>query len=243
MAIIKIELDGRHYEGTVTEVVVAPPVTVVVSVPASAPAPELPPGNMTLVLGDDFEAGNLSKWPDSQVSPEGATLAATSGALRSFAKPGKKAEAGKEFTPVGAGTVLDFSGKYKVSRGAELNELYLCDLELSRSQGGDESESGPRLCIKNGVVCVERGKIGESTIRSTWAFPIDVWTTLRWRMMLGIGDRGTIQVWANGTKIIDTTGTNLPSAGKIGRCRVGNTINASTKDATVAVDDVTLHKG
>lgn len=230
MAVVKLQIDDRIYEGTLTEV------TVPVSVPP--PAPE-PGGNV--IIFDNFDAGNLDKWTDSQVS-DGARLAVTSNALRAFARPGDKAEAGKVIEAVGVGGILDFTGKYKISRGAELNELYLADLELNRAGGGGESEPGPRLCIKHGTVCVERGKIDDSTLRSNWSFPIDKWTTLRWRMQLGVADRGVIQVWADGQKIIDTTGTNIPPPGKINRLRVGITINSSSKDCTLAVDDVQLSK-
>ncbi len=135
------------------------------------------------------------------------------------------------------GDDLWFSSWYYAAKGIPFT---IVDIE----NGFFKSAPGPRVIINNGkYVEVElkwadkpkyTQKRGQEIV-----FPRRKWVNIKVHLMLSDTEDGIIEVWQDGTKIINTKGRTLPTQNSIlNRLEVG--ISASSQSAVLYVDDVSI---
>ena len=135
------------------------------------------------------------------------------------------------------GDDLWFSCWYYAAKGMPFT---IVDIENSFFK----SAPGPRVIINNGkYVEVELKwadkpkyiqKRGQEIV-----FPRKKWVNIKVHLMLSDTEDGIIEVWQDGTKIINTKGRTLPTQNSIlNRLEVG--ISASSQNAVLYVDDMSI---
>jgi|GEM_PF-3798557 len=153
-----------------------------------------------------------------------------------------------------AGDTLLMQASFYFEPGADLNDIYLMDIECEECY---TQRPGPRLKVTNGFIYIDRSKIGiAGSFRGFKAIiPTGEWFQITWQMVLGKNLSGITRVFLNGLKVLDTTGTNIPdsaifsaagvslTAEKLDRFEVGLTANSSSKAAVLYVDDIFMGKG
>jgi hypothetical protein len=149
------------------------------------------------------------------------------------------------------GDTIFMQASFYFEPGADLNEIYIMDIEYEQCYS---QAPGPRLKISNGYLSIDRGKIGFSgSFKATEALiPTGKWFRITWQMILGKNSNGTTQLFLDGNKVMDTTGTNIPDSAiffaagvtltteKLDRFEIGITANSSSKGALLYVDDVSM---
>ena len=122
---------------------------------------------------------------------------------------------------------------------ADPNDMTLIDAECGTCNG-----AGARVFMVQGYPQIERGELGPyNTMRQRYVkAPMQQWFRLRYRLKLGVGPRGHAWLWVDEDKVIDRAGTTMVPGGLVDNVQVGLTANASTADATMLVDDVTIRR-
>jgi hypothetical protein len=147
------------------------------------------------------------------------------------------------------GQTLEVEAWFYFADVADRNDITLIDAECSCGGLG----SGARVMLVDDYPMIERGELGAVNTGAITFFktmqqhrvkaPLQQWFSIRYRLKLGLGVLGHAQLWVNGTKVIDRSGTTvLMGAGFVDNIQVGLTANSSTADATMFVDDVTIRR-
>ncbi len=149
------------------------------------------------------------------------------------------------------GETIDLSAWYYIESSANLNYIFLLDIEETVAVGAGP---GTRFALegKEGYLVVERNKYLQKTLRQNEttkiAFPRNEWVHLRVEMKLSRKTNGSIKVWQNKELIIDAANEQtLPkdelyflqgTKGMYNSIQVGITAASPENEATVYVDDV-----
>ena len=136
-----------------------------------------------------------------------------------------------------------FRGSYWLKGGTDASLVFLWDLESTEWR----NSPGRRLYLQNGeTLASDLGKwwSGKTfrAARGAPKFPKERWVELRVHLFLSENNDGRMEVWQDGTKVIDAIGKTLPTARTIyNRLQVGLTANGNrTHPQTLFVDDIVL---
>lgn len=221
-----------------------------------------------VVLADGFENADTvqdllqpGRWSYIQQENQGTTIDLSAEHVHSGAQairffghpPGReltKSDVGTNDALFLVGQTLEVEAWFYFEDAPDLNDMTLIDAECSCVGGFG---SGARVWLENGYPVIERGELGAVNTDSISFFqtmhqnrvkaPLRQWFSIRYRLKLGLGVLGHAQLWVNGTKVIDRSGTTVfLGVGFVDNIQVGLTANASTADATLFVDDVTIRR-
>lgn len=157
------------------------------------------------------------------------------------------------FTPLGAGRTIEMSGRFFFPADSRLDSLILMDLECASC--GLDTNPGIRLYLRDGMLRVDRSKIGieEPFLpRAPLAMKTGGWHRIGWEVTLGIGTAGRSRVFLDGQPVLDSQGTTLLSQAVVSqfapikvreqtdRFQIGLTANSNTTRQSLYLDDVTI---
>jgi len=218
---------------------------------------EAPPAQAATVFSDGFEnaatvqdllAGD--RWSYIQQENRGTEIDLStspvhsgSQSIRFFGhRPGRvltKSDIAKSGIVFLTGQTLEVEAWFYFEDVADPNNITLIDTECGSCNG-----AGARVFVVDGFPQIERGELGPyGTFRQRYVrAPMQQWFSLRYRLRLGQGPQGHAWLWINGTKVIDRAGTTSLPGGLVDNTQVGLTANASTADAELFVDDVTIRR-
>lgn len=149
------------------------------------------------------------------------------------------------------GDEIYFEAWYFVNSSNPPN-LFLADFE---ENANISLGPGFRLLInENGGLCIERKKMGKSTLQQTIstprALPLGQWVRIQLEVKLAKRNKGYFKLWQNDELILEHNNVQtLPrdmiyvtqgTAGLLRQLEVGITANGSNQAATVWVDDVVI---
>lgn len=165
-----------------------------------------------------------------------------------------KSDLSTGFDPVSDGATVTLKMGFKIPAGSPTSSIYLADFESNNSSTG--TNPGIRIQLRDGIIRVDRAKIGESTFwKADQDAPLqtDKWHSLKVVMVPGDAATGHVKVFLDGAVVVNQHGaTRLTSealagfgltatGGEIDRVQVGLTANANTgQGASVAVRNVTI---
>jgi len=132
-----------------------------------------------------------------------------------FVSAGKSGRVGKayvtkNFPPVKRSEIVEAQGTYLIPELPENGSVYLMDLECRNC--GLNTKAGIRLLVRNGLLRVNRSKIGQKKDflpKTMQRIPVGEPFTLRMRLRLGATD-GETEVFFNGERVIHGVGINMP---------------------------------
>jgi hypothetical protein len=134
-----------------------------------------------------------------------------------------------------------FSGWYYVEKGGESNTLL--DLETKFARGSP----GMRICLIHGHVSFQLAKWADNPRyrQTAWPqtpFPMNRWVQIKARLRLSEAEDGIIQLWQDGSLIIDQRGQTLPFADVVyNSMEIGLSAHSASSDSAVLyVDDVVI---
>ncbi|MEM7036235.1 MAG: heparin lyase I family protein [Bacteroidota bacterium] len=210
----------------------------------------------------DYNPSTSRRWSATQITLDGNTINvdstnAISGdqCLRFFAQ-GTSGDLSKSSIfnndlSLWEGETVLFSGWYYLVGTARHDNLFIWDLEESTPVG-----AGPGLRLmmgEDGAWMLERGKMGQSTIRQedpVQVFPRDQWVEIRMEIYLSQKKDGYVRIWQDSTLIIDAVDIQtLPkdrlfhtqgTAARYTNIEIGLTANPYETDAVLYVDDIRL---
>jgi hypothetical protein len=141
-----------------------------------------------------------------------------------------------------------FSGWFLVEGGANGLDLMLVDVESTRTyiRGYPPEQPGRRLHVHGDTISVEFGKWfrGRRFVQDTRRpipFPRGRWVNVKLHMKLSEAPDGQMQVFQDGTKIIDARGRTLPTADAVyDVLEIGITSHRGRATQRVFVDDVVV---
>lgn len=121
------------------------------------------------------------------------------------------------------GDKVNISAKFYVKNTVSLENLFLIDLEccscwdpsVGDNYGSENQCPGVRLMMSgsNNYLSIERGKISGSTLLQTnYAFPINQWVSIEWKLTLSDTDNGENILLINGVEVINEKAMNMPNA-------------------------------
>jgi hypothetical protein len=194
------------------------------------------------------EASNALEISRTQSASQPHSLKATAAPSDSIVSKASVERKGFDFRE---GDELQFQASFFIEPGADLDELYLMDIECGTCYS---QAPGPRLKIAQGILSIDRGKLGFAGSFKAIAATIRTgeWFEIRWNMILGKNAGGKSLIFLNGKKVMDTVGTNMPDRSvflengvtleteKLEQFEIGVTANSSTKPVTLYVDDVSV---
>lgn len=205
---------------------------------------------------DDLFPRDGRRWHGFQKEPERNTVVPSSEQARSGTKSLKCAAVPQQGNAASkADIVLTglrfvkadhvwFTGWFRLAGETDATCVFLWDLEASKKR----HSPGRRLYLQSGeCLASDLGKwwTGE-TFRQpkggAVSFPKNRWTRLRIHLFLSERSEGKMEVWQDGTKVLDANGQTLPTASTVyGRLQIGLTVNGNLRHAQILyVDDVLL---
>lgn len=182
----------------------------------------------------------------------GNHVARMTAAGRLFSEVGK-ADLILAYSPLGAGRVVEMRGRFFFPAGSRLDSVILMDLECASC--GLDTNPGVRLYLRDGLLRVDRAKIG---IQAAFlpdigsGVRIGTWHDIRWEVTLGVGSRGRSRVYLDGTQVMDSRGTTVLSQAvveqlapitvmeQVDRFQIGLTANSNPVRQTLYLDDVSI---
>ena len=132
-----------------------------------------------------------------------------------------------------------FSAWFFIPGKSNIENLFIFDLEATEYHG-----VGRRLMFTgpNGHYLMLEGKRSTgpqySQTKNPVPFPRDQWVHLKLHLHLSPNDAGRVELWQDGTLILDKQGPNIPSNTFYDRIEVGQTANSTHQVLTMYVDDV-----
>ncbi len=137
-----------------------------------------------------------------------------------------------------------FRGWFWLAGRTDASLVFIWDLETTALH----NSPGRRLYLQNGEWLASdlgkwwTGKTFRQARGHEVRFPKDRWVELRVHLLLSEGGDGRMEVWQDGTKVLDGTGQTLPTARTVyNRLQVGVTANGNrTYPQTLFVDDVAI---
>lgn len=188
------------------------------------------------------------------------------GALRLHALPSgsdvSKCDIVKELPSISQGQTVRISAWFLIPPGAELNNLFLIDIECNQCwpERSLISDKGPgvriRLTGPSGTPFVERRKIGladmTNELGAGMPLPRGQWFKLEWRLLLSPDANGLTEILIDDAPVFRGRGPNLPDPQIFrrygielrqvlyNRVQVGITANSSSNPIELFVDDVSM---
>lgn len=203
-------------------------------------------GFRALFPRDSSRWHSLQREPASNtLEPSGVRSHSGAQALKCVAAAGEgrtasKADVAREGFSVGRGDHVWFRGWFLLAGDRDASSLFLWDLESTALH----NSPGRRIFIQSdGRLASDLGKwwVGKTfrPLRGAPRFPHERWVELQVHLVLSAGD-GRMEVWQDGTKVIDATGRTLPTdRTRYNRLQVGITANGNRQHAhTLWVDDI-----
>lgn len=206
--------------------------------------------------GDIKQRGSI----DMTVDPEKAANGVVT--FRASKKSGKqvgKAHLVYRFDPVGIGSTVTMAARVYFPSASAVNSVTLMDLECANC--GLDTNPGVRLYLRDGLLRVDRSKIG---IQPAF-LPIanvqvtkSVWHQITWVVRLGDSDTGSAaglaQVYLDDVLVLDATGITVLTQAAVDRVggggfqvrslvdrfQIGLTANSNKSETTMLVDDVSF---
>ncbi|MEQ2008949.1 MAG: heparin lyase I family protein [Limisphaerales bacterium] len=196
-----------------------------------------------------FQRESAAKPTPNRVELTSEIVHSGTNALKLVAEPydghtASKADIQLERLPFTKGSHVWFSGWFHLKSGGDVALIFLWDLEAS-----DKAQSpGRRLYLQSGGWLASdlgkwwSGKTFRQTKGKEAPFPKDQWVRLKVHLLLSEHDDGLMEVWQNGTKVLDARGQTLPTAkSAYDRLQIGLTANGNRQHAnTLYVDDIVL---
>lgn len=153
------------------------------------------------------------------------------------------------------GDIIQFSGWFYIVGTADLNYIFLFDIEENTAIGAGP---GMRIALEDpeGYLVVERNKYLENTLRqdpdNRIAFPRDQWVELKFESDLQRKDKGYVKVWQDGQLLIEEHDIQTMPKDKLffiqgtkgiyNSIQIGITANSQANEAVVYVDDILIEK-